>query len=586
MAISFLRPDKEGGKGAQNNAIMGAHSHVIRLARTRLIWVGMVLMLGYLAITLRLLDLTLLRHVTNPPKGGQTEEIKTLGKPLRGAILDRNGEIIATSLKMASVFADATLIDAPEALAKQVVRVLPDQSYAELVQKFKSGKRFIWIQRDVTPKQQYAINALGSPALGFQEEDRRIYPSANLTAHISGYTDVDGSGIAGIEKSFNKQLTKGLDPVHLTVDLRIQHILHRELAAAVEKFHAKAGIGMVMDANTGEIISMVSLPDFDPHYPSDAGDNRKFNRATLGVYEMGSTFKLFSTAAALDSGLVQFGTRFDAATPIHVGRFTISDFHSKNRMMSVPEIFMYSSNIGTAKMAASIGTEKLKAFYKGLGFMSLAPLEIPERGAPLYPKPWSEVSTLTTSFGHGISVSPLHIVRAAAALVNGGILPQPTLIQREKRASKPTGAKVTSAETSLKMRQLLELVVADGTGSNAYVEGYNVGGKTGTAEKNINGRYIHNSLFSSFIGVYPVRQPRYIVLAIIDEPQPIKETHGYATGGWTAAPVVAHVIEQMGPLYQIAPDLELGKKDIEKDMKQYLKDYKEGKAVVTLGNDH
>lgn len=567
--------------------IPGTQAQALDLARGRLVWVVLVLMMGYLAIGLRMGDLTLLHHKSAEIQAGNNDSAP-ITKPLRGEILDRNGNLMASSLKMASVYADTTMIDNPEQLAKKLAAILPEQTYAELLDKLSSGKEFIWIQRDVTPKQEYAINAIGNPALSFQDEGRRIYPDANMTAHILGYTDVDGNGISGVEKYFNNRLSKG-ESVKLTIDLRLQHIMHRELAEAVEKFHAKDGVGMVMDVNTGEIIAMVSLPDFDPNHVGDASDWEKFNRATLGVFEMGSTFKLFSMAAALDSGTVHFSSIFDATDPIKIGRFKIHDDHAKKRPLTVPEIFIYSSNIGTAKMADSLGPDALKDFYKSIGFMEPAPIELPERGMPLYPSPWTEISTLTTSFGHGIAVSPLHLIRAASGLVNGGIMPVSTLVKSDKRDNlslTPEGKRIVSEETSQKIRQLLELVVADGTGTKAYVDGYDVGGKTGTAEKNIHGRYEHNASLSSFIGVFPIQAPRYAVLAIIDEPQGTPDTHGFSTGGWTAAPVVAKVIEQMGPLYQIPPDLDRGRKDIEKEMSAYLKDLKEGSTLASLGTDH
>ena len=568
--------------------ISGTQAQALDQARIRVIWVVMVLMMGYLAIGLRMGDLTLLRHRTAETLASNKSS-PALGKPLRGAIVDRNGNLMAASLKMASVYANTTMIDDPAPLAKKLADILPEQTYDELLKKLSADKDFIWIQRDVTPKQEYAINALGNPALSFQEEGRRIYPDAGLAAHIIGYTDVDGNGIAGVEKYFNKSLIDAEKPLQLTIDLRIQHIMHRELGEAVKKFHAKDGIGMVMDVNTGEIIAMVSLPDFDPNHVGEATDEQKFNRATLGVFEMGSTFKLFSTAAALDSGKVHFSSVFDASDPIKIGRFKISDYHAKHRPLTVPEIFIYSSNIGTAKMADSLGDNGLKNFYKSMGFMAQAPIELPERGAPLYPSPWSEVSTLTASFGHGIAVSPLHLIRAASALVNGGIMPRSTLIKQDKQDNlslAPEGERVVSTKTSDQMRQLLELVVTDGTGTKAWVEGYDVGGKTGTAEKNIHGGYEHNASLSSFIGVFPIQTPRYAVLAILDEPQGTEDTHGFSTGGWTAAPVVANVIEQMGPLYQIPPDMDRSRKDIEKEMSAYLKEFKEGSTLASLGTDH
>ena len=561
--------------------IPGERSTTLGLAKTRLVLVASVFVLGYLAISLRLTDLTLLRDrpaQESASMGG--EGVKPLTKPLRGTIVDRNGELMATSLAMPSVFANNALIDDPKQVASELAKILTEQKESDLLKKLSSGRKFVWIQRNITPRQQYAINALGHPGLGFQDEDRRIYPAGDLAAHITGYTDVDGRGIAGIEKLGNAQLEKGDKPVALTIDLRVQHILHRELTASMEKLRAKAAVGVVMDVNTGEIIAMVSLPDFDPHHPSAASDDGKFNRASLGVFEMGSTFKLFSTAAALDSGQVSFGTTFDTTQPIKVGRFTISDYHALHRIQTVPEIFIHSSNIGTARMAQTMGPDGLKNFYKRMGFFAQVPVDIPERGFPLYPNPWREISTLTASFGHGIAVSPLHLVRATAALVNGGVMVTPQLLKKENKSllpQSPVGDRVVSPQTSLKIRQLLELTVAEGTGSKAAVEGYNVGGKTGTAEKNKNGRYDSKSLMSSFIGVFPMGEPRYAVLAILDEPKPAPDTFGYATGGWTGAPVVGRVVEQMAPLYQIPPSLDTSA-EIMNEMSPYIKGAKSASA--------
>ncbi len=572
----------------EKQELHGERHSSLTQAKIRLALVAAFFLLGYFAISLRLADLTLLRDTPAAETATAAErDVQPLAHPLRGTIVDRNGELVATSLAMPSVFANTTQIENPGAVAKELAAILTGEKESDILKKLSSGRKFIWIERRITPKQQYAINALGHPGLGFQEEDRRIYPGGNLTAHLTGYTDVDGRGIAGIEKSGEDILKGGETPVRLTVDLRVQHILHRELSTAVDKFHAKAAAGLVMDVNTGEIIAMVSLPDFDPHRPSEAADDSKFNRATLGVFEMGSTMKLFSTAGALDSGRVNFSSSFDATEPIHIGRFTISDYHAKHRVMSVPEIFMYSSNIGTARMAQAMGENGLKDFYARMGFFEAVPIELPERGAPLYPKPWREVSTLTASFGHGIAVSPLHLVRAAAALVNGGVMVTPSLVKLDgdkALSPAPVGPRVIQPQTSQKVRQLMELVVAGGTGSQAAVDGYNVGGKTGTAEKNTHGRYTENALLSSFIGVYPIESPRYAVLAMLDEPKPAPDTHGYATGGWTAAPVVARVVEQMAPLYQIPPALDM-RGDVVREMSKYLSEPMVEKSFAPLGTD-
>ena len=564
--------------------IPGERSSTLGLAKTRLVLVASVFVLGYLAISLRLTDLTLLRERPVPETAALNgDDVKPLTKPLRGTIVDRNGELMATSLAMPSVFANNGLIDDPAQVAHELSKILTEQKEADLLKKLSSGRKFVWIQRNITPRQQYAINALGHPGLGFQDEDRRIYPAGSLTAHITGYTDVDGKGIAGIEKLDNEQLVKGDKPVALTIDLRVQHILHRELTASMEKFRAKAAAGVVMDVNTGEIIAMVSLPDFDPHHPSSASDDGKFNRVSLGVFEMGSTFKALTVAMALDNAKVNLNSQIDARNALRYGRFKIHDYHAKNRSLTVPEVFTYSSNIGTARMAQTMGPDGLKDFYKRMGFFAPVPVDIPERGSPLYPNPWREVSTLTASFGHGIAVSPLHLVRAASALVNGGVMVTPQLVKKDNKSllpQSPAGERVVTPQTSLKVRQLMELTVAEGTGGKAAVEGYNVGGKTGTAEKNKNGRYDHNSLMSSFIGVFPINEPRYAVLAMMDEPKPAPDTSGYATGGWTAAPVVGRVVEQMGPLYQIPPSLDT-RGEIMNEMAQYIK----GAKSASSGTD-
>lgn len=557
----------------------------LALSKTRLTLTAGIFMLGYFAVAVRLVDLTLLQpnHAGNAPAPA---DVRSLDHPLRADILDRNGEIMATSLTVASVYADATLVDDPAALAEKLSRILPSESRSSLQEKLASGKKFVWLKRDVMPKQEYAINALGAPALNFQEEGRRIYPGGGLASHVLGYTDVDGSGISGVEKAFDDRLANGVKPLSLTIDLRLQHIMRQSLTESIRKFSAKAAAGLIMDVNSGEVLALVSLPDYDPHHPQDVSDDMLFNRVSLGVSEMGSTFKLFSTAAVLDSGEADFGTIFDASTPIKYGKFTISDYHAKNRVLTVPEIFIYSSNIGTARMALKLGARGVEGFYRRMGFFAPAPIELPERGQPLYPKPWRDLSTITTSFGHGIAITPLHMARAAAALVNGGILITPTLEKSEsQKLSTPVGSRVVKPQTSSMIRQLMELTVAAGTGSKAYVEGYDVGGKTGTAEKNMNGRYVRNALLSSFLGVFPIHDPRYVVLAILDEPQGIPETQGYATGGWTAAPVVAEVVSRMGPLYRIAPDM-TSPRTILKDMAIYMKDKKEGQQLATPGTDH
>lgn len=533
--------------------ISGARFKTFDQARGRLVIMAFLFTLAFFMIAVRLVDLTLLDAAHR--QTAQKSPAASGPDVIRADIADRNGVLLATTLSTASLYADCALIDDPKTAARDLVAVLPELSYSDTLQKLQSGKRFIWLQRNLTPRQHYAVNALGHPGFQFKHETRRLYPHGALTAHLTGYTDVDGHGIAGLEKAFDNALSGGDGPLTLTVDIRLQHILHRELKKGIEDFSAKGGAGMIVDAQTGDILAMVSLPDFDPHFPGAASPDQKFNRATLGVYEMGSTFKLFSIAAALESGVVKPGDSFDAREPLKVGRFLIRDFHPQKRIMTVPEIFIHSSNIGTALIAEKTGTANMKLFFKQLNLLEPVSAGLPETGSPLVPSPWREVSTLTASYGHGIAVTPLQSVMAAAAIVNGGLYHQPSLILKKDRAQQVNAVekRVVSPQTSSKMRQLLRLVVTEGTGSQADAAGYRVGGKTGTAEKTAVGGYNKNALLSSFIGAFPIDNPRYVVLTMIDEPKGNRKSFGYATGGWTAAPVAGRVIAQMGPLYSIRP---------------------------------
>lgn len=526
---------------------------VLETARTRLYVVTIVFGILFLALCFRLFTVTLWVDtvVTAEPhhKYGAIEFS-------RKEITDRNGELIAVNLVTASLYADAKVVLAPEESAKKLHELLPEFSHQELINKFTSGKRFIWIKRNLTPKEQYAINALGIPGLYFKREEKRIYPQGNLFSHVLGYVGLDGKGLSGIEKTFDSELNRvdeeEGEPLQLSLDVRVQGVLHEELSHYMQEFKASGAAGIVMDVHTGEIIAMVSLPDFDPHNPGRVPDNAKFNRITLGVYELGSTFKTFNTAMALDAGVVSLRSGYDTSKPLRIGRFTIHDFHGKNRWLSVPEIFMYSSNIGSAKMALDVGSEVQQYFLRELGMLEPTPVELPEVGRPLYPSQWKEASTITISYGHGIAVTPLHAVMGMAAMVNGGIEYPPTLI-RHKRGEKLTGKSIITAKTSSQMRQLLRLVVQTGTGNKADAAGYMVGGKTGTSEKNQKGKYSKNALLSSFIGAFPMYNPKYAVFAMLDDPVGNRSTGYYATGGQVAAPVVKNVITRIGPLLGVMP---------------------------------
>jgi cell division protein FtsI (penicillin-binding protein 3) len=370
---------------------------------------------------------------------------------------------------------------------------------------------------------------------------------------VLGYTDVDGRGQAGIEAFFDERLSRSGRPLTLSLDSRVQHLLGEEISAAMKTFRAIGAAGIVLDARSGEILAMASLPDFDPEVRGDPGEDERFNRAAQGVYELGSVFKIFTTALALDSHTVTLRDGYDTSKPLRAARFTIRDYKPKNRWLSVPEIFIYSSNIGTARMAMDTGTAAQRAFLSDLGLTYPAPLELPEIAAPMLPRSWGEISTMTISYGHGLSVSPVQLASAVAAIVNSGQHHAPTLLAREPGASSAP-RQVIDPKTSRTMRRLMRLVVRHGTGRKANAEGYLVGGKTGTADKASKwGGYRKKANIASFVGAFPMDAPRYVIFVMLDEPKGTKETYNYATGGWVAAPAVRRIIQRMAPLLGIEP---------------------------------
>jgi cell division protein FtsI (penicillin-binding protein 3) len=528
----------------------GSAKRVLETGRTRLLVTGALFAIAFAVIGLRLTAVALLQQ-GDEPRIAQAGAAPALAVE-RADIVDRNGVVLATSLPTASLYANPQLVLDPEDAAARIVGVLPALSQAEVASKLAAEKSFVWIKRNLTPREQYQVNRLGIPGVYFQTEERRVYPQGALTAHVVGFTDIDNRGLAGIEQSFDDVLRDSRRPVRLSIDVRLQHILREELGRAIADFTGIGGAGAVLDVQTGELMALVSLPDFDPNQPGTASEDARFNRASLGIYEMGSTFKVFNTALALDSGVVRLTDQFDATKPIRIGGFSIRDYHGKNAWLSVPEIFMYSSNIGSAKMAEEVGGEAQKAFFGRLGMLRPASVELPEVGQPLYPGTWRPINTMTIAYGHGLAVSPLHLVSGVAAVVNGGIMRPATLIAREA-SEVSEGERIISAATSEQMRQLLRLVVEAGTGKNADVPGYVVGGKTGTADKQSGNGYNRNSRLASFVAAFPMTAPRYVVLVMVDEPKPNATSYGYATGGWVAAPAVGRIVQRMAPLIGMVP---------------------------------
>ena len=443
---------------------------------------------------------------------------------------------------------------------------LPDLDATELRERLSSKRGFVWLKRDITPEQQREIYRQGLPGIGFLNENKRDYPNGAEVSHLIGHVNIDNQGIAGIEKWLDGQGLAALhmaglatdrlqNPVQLAVDLRVQHALRDELVAARAKFSTIAAAGIVLNVRTGEIVAMVSEPDYDPNNPHEALDPTRINRLTTGVYEMGSTFKAFTVAMALDSGKATLKSSFDAHNPLHYGKFDIHDFEPQQRALTVPEIFTYSSNIGAARIAMAVGIDGHKAFLKKMGQLDRLRTELPESAEPIVPKRWGELNTITIAFGHGLSVAPLQAVMGVAALMNGGILIPPTFLKRSEAEAQALGKRVIKPETSEIMRYLMRLNVEKGTAAKADVPGYYIGGKTGTADKVVFGRYSKTKVLTDFMAVMPADQPRYLVLIMLDEPHATPETHGFKTSGWNAVPTGARCgrPHRAAPWHRAAP---------------------------------
>jgi cell division protein FtsI (penicillin-binding protein 3) len=490
----------------------------------------------------------------------------------RPDIVDRNGEILATDVKAPSLFGEPRrIIDKDEAI-ELLTATLPDLDTLEVRERFSGRKGFVWLKREITPQQQLEIHRLGIPGIGFLRENKRVYPTGNEVAHLIGLVNIDNQGIAGMEKWLDNNGLADLHragfatdrlqrPIELSVDLRVEHALRDELLKAKEKFHAKAASGLVSNVRTGEIVAMVSVPDFDPNNPKEAHDPDRINRLTTGVYEMGSTFKAFTLAMALDSGKADLNSMWDARGPLHYGKFAIHDDHPLGRMINMKEVFYYSSNVGAARIALSQGVEAHKAFLHKLGQLERLRTELPESASPLVPKHWGELNTVTIAFGHGIAVAPLQAVMGIDALVNGGYLIPPTFLKRTEEQAMAVAKRVIKPETSEKMRFLMRLNAEVGTAKKADVRGYYIGGKTGTAEKVINGHYARKRVLNAFTAILPADNPRYQLLIMLDEPQPLKETFGFITSGWNAVPTGGNVIARIAPLLGVEPRFDLPPSD-------------------------
>ena len=548
-------------------ALVGTRKSRGNLTKARIRWVIAILAIVFAVVMGRLIQLGSV--VTDSTIEGRERDVITATRP---AILDRNGLELAVDIRVPSMFAEPRrIIDVDEA-TEAILTVLPTLNRDWLRKRLTGEKGFVWIKREMTPAQRDRIFALGIPGLDFVTESKRFYPSGKEASHIMGAVNIDNQGIAGIEKHMDNEdvallqslgLARGneLAPVDLSIDLRVQHIMYEQLLDSMTRYQAVASAAAMVDIRTGEIISMVSLPDFDPNNPSSAFEpvngkkDQRFNRITSGIFELGSTFKTITIAGALDSGLVKMTDTFDARFGIRFGRFTIDDFHGKHRVLSLPEVYKYSSNIGTIRIMQQWGKDNFRDFLTKLGMDKRMPFELPEMRDPVVPTKWPEIVAATASFGHGLSVSPLHQLMAYAAFVNDGCLLPPTLYKRSEAQSKPLCTTIISPKTSAQIRYLMRLNALEGSGTrmNKAAAGYRAGGKTGTAEKVVNGAYSSGLNLNVFTSAFPLDNPRYALIVLVDEPKRENEQSG-VTAGWNAGEVTGRIIARAAPLLGVGPD--------------------------------
>ena len=518
----------------------------------------MLIMLVFAGVTMLIATRLLWLQISTDRSGGNDAFNPLV--PARGDIVDRNGVPLARSIDAWTIAVHPNrLLGNPAELATKLATLMPEHSAGEYLKLLKSGKSFAYLSRRALPELVSAVNALGEPAIEFSREPERLYPQTGLAAHVLGWTDSEGRGVAGMEKVLDARLTgaqRGA-PVELSIDTRVQAAMETELADAMQKFSAIGAAGVVLDLKTGEVLAMTSLPQLNPNKPGQGAIDAGFNRATLGVYELGSTFKPFTVAMAMETGVVKsFGQMYNCPNALPIpGGHVITDTHPFGRSCSVAEIMKESSNIGTAQIAAQVGSQHQQDYLRRMGFLEPVQIELHERGRTLTPgSNWGEVATMTVGFGHGIAVTPLHLALGYATLFNGGIRRPATLYKVGPGHPVPEGTRVFSEETSRRMRGLLRLVVLAGTGKKADAPGYRVGGKTGTAEKLQGGHYSSSAVVTTFAGVFPMDEPRYVVVAMLDDPKATPDTFGFHTAGWNVAPVVSRVVSRVGALLGVAPD--------------------------------
>ncbi len=481
----------------------------------------------------------------------------------RADILDRNGAIVATSLPTKDLNANAKNILSPRETALKLVKIFPELKFETVYEKLKKRRGTYTIKRNLSPHQQSLIIALGNPGLEFVANEKRVYPHKNLLSHVIGTTDIDNNGISGIEKGLDDRIINSDIPVRLTLDLGVQDTVRTILLKNMKKYYALSATAILLDANSGEVVAMVSLPDYDPNDISKKDQLAQFNTATARIYEPGSVLKVFNTAMALDSGKVKISEQFDATEPLKLKYNTIYDYRGENRWLNVEEILVHSSNIGSARMALQSGFSEQYNFLEKINFLNRLNMDLVETAKPLLPQKskWqiSDSTVATIGYGYGISVSPMHIISAYAAVVNGGIYNNPTVVVNSINAGEKR--RIISDNTSKQMRKLMRAVVTEGSGKRANVLGYEVGGKTGTANKiDANGRYIDKKVRTTFISAFPISNPKYALLVMMDEPKATKDSFGFSTAGWNSVPTASEIITAVAPQLNIPANYDLEEK--------------------------
>ncbi|MDE7539839.1 peptidoglycan D,D-transpeptidase FtsI family protein [Gluconobacter sphaericus] len=596
------RPDVPSGRFRQDRTPRGFRRLNLDQMHGRLLGVGMGFLAIYGAVALKATVATVLMpmepekrqiapQVPEIPKSDPRGEMSgdfVLPTVKRATITDRTGQALALSLPVAQVYANPMELIDPADAADKLRKILPQLNRDETIRRLSLKKQFVYLARDISPVQEIAINNLGIPGIYFEAGERRHYPLGRTAAQIMGSVDIDDHGIAGVERYFDKRLNSDRTPLRLSLDVRVQTVAHDELQAAKDEFSAIGASAIVMDVRTGEILAMVSLPDYDANDFGHAPNDARFNRAVTGMYEPGSTFKLQTAAMGLQLGIIHLWDRF-STIPIKVGRFTIRDMKTDHfaPWLSLPGVLAFSSNPAAAHIALDVGATRQQDWLRNMGFFNRVPVELPEAGRPLVPasRNWGISTVMTVGFGHGVAEPPLAIVRGTAATVNGGILLKPTLVARDTEddskpapdadaaqvrpvtyrpgadsdeigAETPVGTRVLSEQTSVLLRKLLRLDVTMGSGKSAEVPGYYVGGKTGTAEKiGAHGGYLKHVNVSAFTSVFPMNNPHYAVYVMLDSPQGTAATHGWTTAAWNAAPTVKKIISRVGPILNQFPDL-------------------------------